>query len=169
MQKHLPELKNASIVFQYTSDSVNNFYRVYQESRIGSKGSTTHEQQDLLRAMLVFACSGLDSVVKQLIKDSLPKVIERDLRNEGARKEFQKFVERRIKKVDVDNEESRLPQTDARFISCIFSSNKYKSDIWIFLFIQITKFLYILISKSCTNNNIRGTFFNLVFYFEIIK
>jgi len=31
--------------------------------------------------MLVFACSGLDSMIKQLIRDALPTVIDK---NEGA-------------------------------------------------------------------------------------
>lgn len=126
---NLIELKNAAVVFQYTVDSVNNFYRVYQESRTGSKGSTTHEEQDLLRAMLVFSCSGLDAVVKQLIKNSLEKVIEKDLSGVGARKEFQKFVERRIKKVTINNDEDKPLQIDVNFVSQVLTSLEPKKEL----------------------------------------
>jgi len=40
--------------------------------------------------MLLFACSGLDAVVKQLIQDTLATVLDHD---EGAQREFKKFVE----------------------------------------------------------------------------
>jgi len=118
----MTELKNAIIVFQYALDSVNSFYKVYQMNRKGSKGSTTHEEQDLLRAMLVFACSGLDAVVKQLIKDSLNKVIEKDDQGKGARKEFQKFVERRIKRNDIADDGNKQFQIDTNYIAQVLTS-----------------------------------------------
>jgi NADH dehydrogenase FAD-containing subunit len=60
-----------------------------------AKGTPTDEKQDLLRAMLIFATAGLDSMVKQLITDALPSVIEIDL---GATAMFKKYVERRLEK-----------------------------------------------------------------------
>lgn len=41
-----------------------------------------------------FACAGLDSLVKQLIKDALPDVINC---NEGAERMFRTDIERRIR------------------------------------------------------------------------
>jgi hypothetical protein len=41
------------------------------KSRRDTGGMSTDEEQDLLRAMLVFAAAGLDSVLKRLIKDSI--------------------------------------------------------------------------------------------------
>ena len=64
-------------------------------------------KEDVLRAMLTFASSGLDSMIKQLILDALPIVIEN---REGAQQEFQKFVERRLRK----NKEGRV---DNEFIA----------------------------------------------------
>ena len=46
---------------------------------------------------MTFASSGLDSMIKQLVVDALPSVIDH---HEGARPEFQKFVERRLRKSD---------------------------------------------------------------------
>lgn len=52
-------------------------------------------KEDVLRAMLTFASSGLDSMIKQLVREALPIVIDN---REGAQQEFQKFVERRLRK-----------------------------------------------------------------------
>lgn len=68
-------------------------------------GTTSHGEQDLLRAMLVFSCSGLDAVIKQLIADALAKVVEKD---RGAQHEFQKFVERRLKKSSLNDDKADL-------------------------------------------------------------
>jgi hypothetical protein len=43
-----------------------------------AKGTPTDAEQDLLRAMLTFACAGLDSMVKQLVRDVLPEVVRKD-------------------------------------------------------------------------------------------
>jgi hypothetical protein len=58
-------------------------------------GTPTDEEQDLLRAMLLFATAGLDSMVKQLITDTLPEIIERD---KGAAENFKQYIERRLEK-----------------------------------------------------------------------
>jgi hypothetical protein len=54
----------------------------------------TDEEQDLLRAMLLFASSGLDSLVKQLIRDALPTILET---SPAATKMFKTFIERRLR------------------------------------------------------------------------
>jgi hypothetical protein len=53
----------------------------------------TDEEQDLLRAMLTVAAAGLDSMLKQLIRDALPKIIHRE---PGATAAFKRFVERKL-------------------------------------------------------------------------
>ena len=47
--------------------------------------------------MLTFACAGLDSMVKQLIRDALPTVIER---NEAANESFKRFIAGRLRRGD---------------------------------------------------------------------
>lgn len=98
------ELGNAAIVFHQAVDAVDNFHGTYIELRENRKGATSHGEQDLLRAMLVFACSGLDAVVKQLLHDSLAAVIDCDI---GAEKEFEKFVERRFKKTNLSDDKEK--------------------------------------------------------------
>lgn len=127
-------LKNTQIVFQHAVNSVSSFYTIYQKLRKGrGAGSTTHEEQDLLRAMLVFACSGLDAVVKQLIKDSLPDIINLDIEGKGARQEFQKFVERRMKRVNNNEIDEKIPSVDTNFIAQIITSDKPKTMLFNFL------------------------------------
>ena len=57
----------------------------------------TDHEQDLLRAMLVFASSGLDAMAKQLIADALPVVIAG---HDAARDQLRIFVERRLRTPD---------------------------------------------------------------------
>jgi hypothetical protein len=81
-----------------TVDAVNSFYYVYRSWRTGAKGGpSTHAQQDLYRAMLIFACAGLDIFVKQLIKTKLPKLIGSD---KSAEAKFKEHVRRGLGKDD---------------------------------------------------------------------
>ncbi len=128
-----PLLKNSQIVFEHAVHSVSSFYKLYQKGRKGSAGSTSHEEQDLLRAMLVFACSGLDDVVKQMIKDSLPKIIQQDIEGKGARQEFQKFVERRMKRVNSAEGAEKTLIVDTSFIAQVITSNEPRATLLRFL------------------------------------
>ena len=76
-------------------DSASSFLHLFEEIRKTrkAKGTPTDQEQDLLRAMLVFASAGLDSMLKQLVRDSLELVIER---SEGAQLQFKSFVEKRL-------------------------------------------------------------------------
>lgn len=60
-----------------------------------AKGTATDHEQDLLRAAFVFAAAGLDSMVKQLIRDTLYLVIAKD---EGARKQFTDYLQSRLRR-----------------------------------------------------------------------
>jgi hypothetical protein len=70
--------------------------------------------------MLVFACSGLDAVLKQLIHDGLQAIIEID---PGAHKEFEKFAERRLRKLSRANASDEVVGIDSSFLSTLFTSN----------------------------------------------
>ncbi len=86
--------------------SCRHFLNKYNQSRKGrSGGSSTDEEQDLLRAMLSFAAAGLDAMIKQTIKDCLSIVIQTD---PGAQQEFTKFVERYLKKRKAEEVEESI-------------------------------------------------------------
>jgi hypothetical protein len=81
-----------------TVDAVNSFHSVYRSGRTGAKGGpSTHAQQDLYRAMLIFACAGLDIFVKQLIRTKLPKLIGADKKAEAK---FKDYLRRGLNKDD---------------------------------------------------------------------
>jgi hypothetical protein len=68
---------------------------------------TTDEEQDLLRAMLVMAAAGLDSMVKELVRDALPSVVFDDPQAKGG-------LERHIS--------ARVRSSDSDFLSKVLSS-----------------------------------------------
>lgn len=51
-------------------------------------------KQNILRAIILFSCSGIDAIVKQLIIETLEPVIERD---EGAQEQLRVFAQRKLK------------------------------------------------------------------------
>jgi hypothetical protein len=93
-------LQNAHTIFINSIRAAYSFLHQFETSRRGRRGAPTDAEQDLLRAMLTFASSGLDSMVKQLVRDALPQVIEKD---DGSMILFSERVEKSIfKKQDTD-------------------------------------------------------------------
>ena len=89
-----PELRNTHLVLRHTRSTVKSFleaFEVRQERR--GRGAPADQDYDLLRAMLVFACAGLDSMIKHAIRDALPSVIDRVDRAEDN---FREFVEKQL-------------------------------------------------------------------------
>jgi hypothetical protein len=118
--KHFPaKPKNLNLLASYyilcgAHDAASSFLGTFEITRTnrGAKGASTDVEQNLLRAMLIFSSSGLDSMVKQLVKDSLGLVIEK---NEGAQKMFESYVEKRLKKSD---------ELDLRFLSKLLANQE---------------------------------------------
>jgi hypothetical protein len=86
------------------------------------RGISTDEEHDLLRAMLVTAASGLDSMLKQLIKDALPTLIQREGR---PLEELEKFIKRRIR-VDA---EAKVPSEGASFLAHVLVAPSTQSRV----------------------------------------
>jgi len=76
--------------------------------------------------MLTFACAGLDSLVKQLIKDALPDVINC---NEAAERTFRIDIERRIRKGE---------EIDHRFLADILTQKKPRKRLIEILVLDLT-------------------------------
>ena len=93
------DLQNAYIIICNSHKASSALLQQFQDVRKyrKAKGTPTDAEQDLLRAMLVFACAGLDSMIKQLIRDALPRVIKAD---EGA---AAMFLQRTKKVIYRDN------------------------------------------------------------------
>jgi len=99
--KHYPatpinlDCGNAHAILLNAHDAASSFLEIFGTIRTTRKavGMPTDEEQDLLRAMLVFASAGLDSMVKQLVRDVLPLIVECDA---GAAEMFKEHIEHRL-------------------------------------------------------------------------
>jgi hypothetical protein len=79
------------------SSSFLDLFKKVRKTR-AARGTPTDEEHDLLRAMLLFSTSGLDSMIKQLFADALPSVIDTD---DGANEMFKTHAEKRIRKGEI--------------------------------------------------------------------
>lgn len=84
-------------ILRNSHDASSSFLDIFEKTRKArkAKGAPTDEEQDLLRAMLAFACAGLDAMIKQLIRDTLPLIINQ---SKGAGEKFRNFIEKRLYK-----------------------------------------------------------------------
>ncbi len=83
---------------------------------------TRDEEQDLLRAMLVMAAAGLDGMLKQLIRDTVPRLVSID---DDVRANLEKYVTRQIKaeSIDVDS------QRGAKFLGRILAAASQQGQV----------------------------------------
>jgi hypothetical protein len=88
-------------------DTASSFLDIFEAVRTArnARGAPTDEEQDLLRACLVFASAGLDSMAKQLVRDALPMVVDRQ---PGAHAMLKQHVERHILREITDDSLSAL-------------------------------------------------------------
>lgn len=86
--------------------------RELRRQRTGDvRGRLAGNEEDLLRAAIVFAGAGLDATLKQLIRDTLPLLLEE---NRQAQEKFQEFVREQITKGDAAH-----PEMIARYLSAV--------------------------------------------------
>lgn len=90
----------AFLILMHTHNTAKSFLDIFEKIRKKARGASTHEQQDLLRAMLLFASAGLDSMIKQLVRDVLPIIIRQG--DVGVLNQFEKFAvsDLKIKSID---------------------------------------------------------------------
>lgn len=94
-----PVLLSAHSILERASDSAQAFIDAFATVRKArkAKGTATDHEQDLMRAALIFAAAGLDSMVKQLVRDTLQLVTAKD---RGAHSQFTDYVQGRLKRAD---------------------------------------------------------------------
>jgi hypothetical protein len=92
-------LLNAYTILCRACESAQSFFTAFATVRKArkAKGTPTDHEQDLLRAALIFAAAGLDSMVKQLVRDTLRAVLRRE---KGARLQFADYVQKRLRRKD---------------------------------------------------------------------
>ena len=82
--------ENSRKILDTTKETILSFFEIYKEIKVEENA----KQQDLLRAIILFSCSGIDAVIKQLINDTLEEIIKKD---EGAQSYFKNYIEKKIK------------------------------------------------------------------------
>jgi hypothetical protein len=79
-------------------DACNEFLDQFRSLRKDAgRGSIRDTHQDILRAMLAFACAGFDSCLKRLLQDTLRQVIDCD---EKAHETFTESVRRKLPDIE---------------------------------------------------------------------
>lgn len=113
------KLFNAYVILCNTHDASSSFLDIFETTRKrrNAKGASTDEEQDLLRAMLTFATSGLDSMIKQLIRDTLRLAIDKD---EGAAQRFRTYIEKKLITGD---------QTNSKLLAKILANHHPRSSL----------------------------------------
>ena len=89
-------LAKAYLILRHSHETANTLhvaFKLLRKSREGSRGALTDEEQDLWRSMIVMAASGLDAVIKQLIRDTIRELCK--VHND-VRSELEKFVKRQL-------------------------------------------------------------------------
>lgn len=119
-----PQLKNAFGILLAACDAANSFAELFVLVRkvTHAKGMPSDEEQDLLRAMVVFAGAGLDSVVKQILRDALPVALARSA---GAQAKFEEFVQKNLGHRPTDDG----TVLDAKFLSRILTSESPRAAL----------------------------------------
>ena len=104
--------RNAYTILCSAHNAASSFLDIFEATRKTrkAKGTPTDEEQDLLRAMLVFAGAGLDSMIKQLVRDALSLTIDR---SEGAEENLKTFIAKRL---------ARQNTLDPSFLSSVLAS-----------------------------------------------
>ncbi len=82
---------HALTVLASCEKTVGSFLKSFDQEESGGRGrgTTSDIEQDLLRALLIFAAAGLDAVVKQLISDCLSTILAK---NDAARNMLAKYT-----------------------------------------------------------------------------
>ena len=82
-------LNKSNAILISLKNTIESFYTLYNSL----DDDKENQKQDLLRAIILFSCSGIDSIVKQLVNDTLDFVIEHD---EGAFNQFKNYTEKKL-------------------------------------------------------------------------
>ena len=101
-------LNKSNAILISLKNTIESFYTLYNS--LDDDKET--QKQDLLRAIILFSCSGIDSIVKQLVNDTLDYVIEHD---EGAFNQFKNYTE---KKLILKNESGINSKLFAELFTC---------------------------------------------------
>jgi hypothetical protein len=101
-------LQRAYEVAEYGVESANKLLSLYENiTQTKGPGAPTHEEQDLLRAMLVMAAATLDATLKQLFMDAYTNIVQA---NEDARRKAEEHLHSQVLKRIAEPQGLRLAE-----------------------------------------------------------
>lgn len=116
---------NANTILAHARSTVKAFDQAFEAVRRDrgvTQGAPTDEEQDLLRAALVLAAAGLDSLTKHLIRDTISLLLEVD---DGVRGQLEKFIQKRIQGTsELDDRAS-----GAKFLAKILAAPRSREEL----------------------------------------
>ena len=119
-----PACEDAKEILYYTHEAASSLLDSYNQVRLARnprRGTSTTQEQDLLRAMLVMSAAGLDGMTKQLIRNTLPSLIDT---HESVRKGLETFVARRLKGCT----DSTTGAIDTKFMARLLSAKSHQAQ-----------------------------------------
>jgi len=143
------ELKKSFLILKYARESSESLFQTFKASRKEKKsGTTSDEEQDLLRAMVVFAAAGLDSLLKQIVKDALPEILKK---NKAAQEELEKYTRRALqgksRAIGAEGDEGNdSSETDHKFLAEVLVADSPRDEI-------IKRLIENLIGESLQSTN----------------
>jgi len=104
-------------MLQKAHAAASSFLKIYDAQRQGKgKGRPADAEQDLLRAMVVFATAGLDAMFKELVREALPVLLKREI----GIKAFESFIARQSEGVG---------PVDHKFLAVILASQSPRESL----------------------------------------
>ena len=116
-----PLLEKCTLILNECIITLNSLLKIHDEFNEDGTGDQP-EKQDLLRAMFVFSAGGLDSLIKQSIKDSLSEIIEV---NVGALNIFTEYVEKDIQ----NNKKGDLALLNHKLLAQLLTSHDPRNEL----------------------------------------
>lgn len=118
------KLEKPYIILTSCRRTVHEFSQTFDNIRRqrNARGVATDPEQDILRAMLLFSSSGTDSMIKQVVNDTLHIVIEKD---EGARAQFRAHVEKNL----LTKKDGEVEIINKKLLTDIFLHNSPKQAL----------------------------------------
>lgn len=124
LKTNIKELSKSLLILKHSHNSASALLKAFEDVRKArgtSAGVTTDNEQDLLRAMLVLSAAGLDSMSKQIIKDTLPKLSDIDIKVEQG---IETFLARQIRK----DSESTNSSSSNRFLARLLVAQSHRKQ-----------------------------------------
>jgi len=121
------ETERAGTIYEYSVASVTSLWLAFdlaKRNRGNPRGITTDQEQDLLRAMVVMAASGLDASLKQLIRECVPPLVAR---SEIVHGQFEKFTLRRLQ--GADEAGSNLGGPNLKFLAKVLAAPDQQASL----------------------------------------